>query len=756
MLGLALVLCALLGAGPLASVAAAESCPNAAFRSGPSTQLPDCRAYEQVTPFESDGGKFTVTSLGVGPEGTSTLSLESLATFAGAENDEKIDGANYLLHRTATGWTTTAAIPPASQYRLATPVDFFGPDLLQESLDGGTSAWFGRSNGSPENRVDLITDNANGTIADIGPITPPGAPPVEDPDEEIEIARGFNAQLRGVSDDLSHLIFELNPNEAAGNHYWPFDGTLSGRGSLYEYVGANNSTPWLVGIDSEGKQFTCGTYLGGGSTRNNDGSEQEHNAVSGDGTIVYFTAEAGESGCAGPPVGELFARVDNGLADARTVAISEPSEIDCPSCDTGADVLQAAQFAGASQDGTTVFFTTSQPLIGGDSSTNIYEYDFEPPAGQPKVVRASGGDSTVEDPVAGVEGVVRTSEDGSHVYFVAHGVLTKTPNGRGQFAREGSNNFYVFERDAQYPTGRTEFISDLPDADSALWSEEGDFEGSEHKADLTPEGRFLVFVSSGDLTPDDTSSQPQVFEYDSQSGALLRVSIGEDGYNDNGNNDAIEPDGVAKISAPNFVFYDNPRQYWSGLTMSANGAYVFFASSLALTPQASNDEQIESEEAGRFVNVMNIYEYHDGNVYLISDPTEGGAYDRLLGTDASGADVFFEAGGKLVPQDVTLQKNVFDARIDGGFPAPANPPACSGDGCQGPLSAAPVLLSPGSEFQAGGGNFAPATSPSVAEKQAKKKTKKQAKEKPRARARSKKSKGKAGTTRRGHGKAGRS
>ena len=64
------------------------------------------------------------------------------------------------------------------------------------------------------------------------------------------------------------------------------------------------------------------------------------------------------------------------------------------------------------------------------------------------------------------------SPDGSHVYFVAKGVLSTVANDREQSATDGANDLYLFERDEAFPAGRTVFITDLPTSDNAEWDEQ--------------------------------------------------------------------------------------------------------------------------------------------------------------------------------------------------------------------------------------------------------------------------------------------
>jgi hypothetical protein len=154
-----------------------------------------------------------------------------------------------------------------------------------------------------------------------------------------------------------------------------------------------------------------------------------------------------------------------------------------------------------------------------------------------------------------------------------------------------------------------------------------------------------------------------------------------------------------------------PGQGASHRSMSADGQYIFFQSADGLTPEAVDQKAVGvvegGELAGQPLYVMNVYEYHDGVVSLISDGrdithTPSNSNVSLLGSDESGADVFFDTADQLAPQDTDDNIDIYDARVDGGFPAPPTPLECSGEACQGQLSAAPTLLSPGSQFQAGG------------------------------------------------------
>jgi hypothetical protein len=710
----------LAGAAALALLPApamAEECPNAAFRVGPSSHLPDCRAYELVTPPFKNVGFAQVE--GIDPDGSSAL-IDLSGAIAGLEGfpstNSAAPGAWYSLQRTATGWVVAQADDPPSSEYLPDTDGGHGLDFRVGDLDGQATLWAERAVWQPENRLDLFLRRPDHSIVDVGPTLPPTAPS----GSPVSLEAASAMKVAGMSSDASHVFFSLGRDE--GNPvgiYWPFDKTESGDPSLYEYIGFGNTTPLLVGVNDAGEQIShCGTVIGGTRLVSPWRDQDAENAVSTDGAMVFFTTWA----CEGRP-NELFVRIDNGEPGAHTVAISEPSEEDCPACYKNnklisAEDLASAEFEGASEDGSKVVFETTQPLLGG-TGNNIYEYDSDPPAGQPKLIRVSGGDSTVSDPTVGLIAGTKPliSQDGSHVYFLAEGVLTTVPNRQGEAAEANTINLYMFERDASYPAGRIVFVARLSQEDvSGGFGEVGEWIGERPGGDVTPNGNFLVFVSNRDLTLDDTSTARQVFEYDAQTGALVRVSIGQDGFNDNGNallklgtepsnlGDVVNDPGIAKPEPQEGVY--ETSEYWKHESVSANGSYVFFESPVRLTPQA--------QEGAR-----NVYEYHDGRVSSIA----GNSF--LLGTDESGGDIFFETVVSLVGQDTDTAKDIYDARIDGGFPAPAAPAPCVGEECQGQLSGAPTLLSPGSEFQAG--SNPPLAGEPVAASKAKPKSKKKSK-----------------------------
>jgi hypothetical protein len=709
--------------------------------------LPDGRAYEMVTPPQKNGALIGDVAF-VGGEPTiasngARVIASSIQCFAGAQscNAQHGDGvgSQYSFTRTSSSWVTTPLAPPASTFPQNTPWDY--------SADTGLALF--SMPAAPFGQDDFYARQPDGSFLDLGPNTPPE-----------EGARGpIGGKVRGIAQahtaDFSHFAWLTEAR-------WPFDERKAGfLFSTYEYAGEGNSQPLLVGV-SGGQGSTdlisiCGTDLGAFP-----GNKPSPGMMSGDGRTVYFTALTEGGGAGGPcpsgsganagtpvPANTVYARIDGEQPDAHSVAISTPSPSECgggegvgeKACREAASKPAGAQFVGAASDGSKAFFASTQQLTDdasedgqsgdhasgsgcaattGPNGCNLYEYDFAKPAGH-KLVDVSGGDVSGGGPQ--VQGVMALSPEGSHVYFVAKGVLSTAANDRGQRAKDGANNLYLFERDAAHPAGRMVFVAGLPDSDGGEWQE-----GPGFGSNITPDGRFLAFVSHGRLTADDTSvsGAKQVFSYDAATGTLVRISVGNDGFNDNGNRSAATPCGVgscaedAQIVLPVALSFSRPDP-----SMSDDGRFVFFSSPVALAPGALDDVQITSEQ-GRPVYAMNVYEWHEGHVYLISDGRDVSVNKGeatlclpalsstcLLGTDATGSNVFFSTTDKLVGQDTDTELDYYDARVcTSASPCLNQSPAplvlCDGDACQGSAIPQPPLVTAASVTFSGPGNASPA------------------------------------------------
>jgi DNA-binding beta-propeller fold protein YncE len=679
--------------------------------------LPDHRAYELVTPPEKNAALIGATFSGfrtkVSEDG-SRMMAASIQCFAGSRScvgARSGQGALFEFARTATGWVTSPLSPPADQFETSTGWAM-NPNTAGTALfSGPTTA------GGPDH---LLARAPDGSFAATGPTA------------AHEVGASYFQPDPLVSTlDLSHIVYGTNLPE------WPPSFDAGHEGSLYEYTSFAQKEPILVGVTggagSHDLISVCGTEFGGGGGA---AVRAEYGSLASDGRTVYFTAKRCKSGSGANehtevPADELYARIDQ----SRTVKVSErvPASCSKPAC-VGSPPANAA-FQGASGDGTRVLFTSTQQLTdeatedphSGDSATvpgcphtaegttgcNLYESECpdhcEDPS-QRQVIDVSAGDTSGGGPR--VQGVVAIAPDGSHVYFVARGVLTGTANSQGQKARGGGDNLYMFSRSPGQQGGQIAFVATLLPSDLPEW------EQGVGKSNVTPEGRFLVFTSHAALTGDDSHGEgpAQVFRYDSGSGVLVRVSVGDRGFNDNGNVGV----GDASIVPAGHGFIGTSGPARADPTMSHDGSYVFFSSPIGLTPGALNDARVHGGNSSEEL-ANNVYEYHEGRVYLISDGKDVSAAGvdevgsvELVGSDATGANVFFTTTDRLVPQDTDTQRDFYDARIGGGFPYTPPPQPCGEQSCRGTLPSGAPAVAPGSSTFSGAGNLeSPAPVPQV-------------------------------------------
>jgi hypothetical protein len=388
-------------------------------------------------------------------------------------------------------------------------------------------------------------------------------------------------------------------------------------------------------------------------------------------------------------------------------------------------------FWTASSDGSKVFFTDDRRLTVGSTAAlgepDLYEYEVNGETGRPGTlidltVDENGGEH------ANVQGVMGASADSSYVYFAATGALTSGRNAEGKEPLAGQTNFYVRH------DGVTTFIAT---ADPDREGSEG-FTGEQfadlaldvgHRtAEVTPDGRNLVFRSRTPLTGYDSSSLAEVFVYDFVTGHISCTSCSPTG--------ARPTEGVSpyKYGAALTISYDSDFMFrW----LSDDGARVFFVTGQPLVAQDVNGLQdvYEWERPSSGSDVDNsctqsspgFSEVNEGCVYLLSGGTSSDD-SYFLDASTSGDDVFIRSRAKLAPQSVNENMALYDARVGGGFPETRL--ACTGTGCQGVPPAAPIFATPSSATFNGVGNFS--TPASNAKKATKKKIVKCAKGKKRS------------------------
>jgi hypothetical protein len=698
--GLVLAVSAALGVLICAAVFASApaladgACPNEAVRvEEGATYLPDCRAYERITPAYQEGDQLYGYAISESGEQVVLNGKSDLAGNPGSGYALN-EGEVYLDERTPAGWQLRPLNAPSSQ--------FAGEDILAAEPTGGRSLWLQHTLAQSTSDIDLYLRAPSGLFSPIGPVIPSIASEPE-PSNNWDVQDG-GTMVQGATPNYSHIVLKNNVHE----DHWPFDASTQPE-TLYEYEGdaPPSSHPILVAVNGE-KGSTdmidpnCATRLGSlyGSTRN---------AISVSGETIIFSLEDGDV-CE-----NLYVRVDGGRLSPGPASTVEISESECTIACGGAS---GKDFEGASENDERVFFTSTQKLTNGaidgtasgnavgtssegcevtttgEGGCNLYEYDFASPPHE-RLRLIAGGE------VLGVAGV---AEDGSRVYFVSRLALADSgENEYGKVAQSAKPNLYVYST----TTASTRFIAPLGEDQQDVWEREA---RRRNAVVAGHEGQFLLFDSStSDLTPDDPGSHRQLFEYDAETAELVRVSKGEAGYNGDGNEvkHGVEEEWELVPSG------EGQDRAAPELNISNNGKIVVFETREQLSPRAI------SAVAG----CQSVYEFHtrgslsEGQVYLLSDghdnttlTSSSACGPRLMGMSASGANVLITSADSLVPREpsaVGEQLNIYDVRELGGFtPTPVSG-SCQGAACPGMFSTGPLSVPPSSATLSGPDNLPP-------------------------------------------------
>jgi hypothetical protein len=639
-----------------ATSAFASACPNEALRNASNvnpptglpyaTQLPDCRAYELVS--------------------TNTENRDAMADPAAVRPDPVIVGAD----GNGVAWQDN---PLAFYADPSNPIS--NPVLASRGAEGWSQSDAltppGYAPGSEAfTLVDATPDLAGlGLLGERTEQSPVALPPVDDVEYRAAEAEPYSTVATGVAVNNTQQSQQLTLSPDGSHSFLTTLAQLAGDThtaghQLYEWTKGGGLR--VFAVDDHGDPLSaCGAILGYSEAPNVNSYEYfGSNPISRDGSRVFFTSPAPYTSCGTQP--ELYMR----SSDSATVEISKapPGAAECQS---GRSECEAG-FVGATPDGSKAFFVTSTQLTPDKANTDLdlYEYDAKTGALTRLSVGAPGhDDADIQRHGTNMlfsEGPqVLVSRDGSHAYFIGHGQLIP---GKGTF---GAPNLYL------YANGTVTFIATV------------DQRTSLPAAFVTPDGNDLVFESERNLTSYDSRGIPEIYRYDAPSATLACVSCDPNGAPPSGSGAKAPQLGLSWGS----FSMRGPRA--DQRAISEDGSTIFFASADDLVPAATNHQ-------------LDVYEWHQGTISLISSGTSAYA-DYLLGMSATASDVFVLTRDRLLPQDGNQNYDIYDARVDGGFPSSAEPSPCASvEACRSAPATPPVALAPASVRLYGAGNVMPA------------------------------------------------
>ena len=353
-----------------------------------------------------------------------------------------------------------------------------------------------------------------------------------------------------------------------------------------------------------------------------------------------------------------------------------------------------ANFTLASADGKKALFT-----LGPRSDRDLYEFDVE-----------TGTSALVAHKVWGTVGA---SHDASRVYFVSEENLAAG-------ATEGKANLYLDQE------GTITFIATLARRDAREGTEAEGFD--DHTTTIVKkgrtlgnrvsfDGRYLVFMSSSnelaelvagydntDAVSGKEDREVYLYEVD---GGLRCVSCNPSGARPTGAplDESFRMTGKSHIWAAAWI-PGWERELLAQRVLASDGSRVFFNSYDALAPGDTNGVQDvyqwERPGTGDCNATSSSFSAQNGGCVNLISSGQSPQVSEFVDATPSGDDVFFTTGSSLASQDPGLI-DIYNARVNGGFPEPYSSVACEGEACQTP-PAAPNDPTPASAAYNGPGN----------------------------------------------------